>query len=490
MNCAQPTEPSVRYISMFSGIEAATAAWHQLGWTPIVFAEIEPFPSAVLKHHYPNITNVGDVTKHDWSQYRGMCDIVVGGPPCQAFSIAGLRKSLGDHRGNLSLEYVRAIHAIRPSLSVTENVPGWLSTEDNAFGCFLAGIVGADAPLCSPLERGRWPSAGMVAGPLGRSAWRVLDSQYFGVPQRRKRVFVVTSFVDWLDPAEILFEPRSVRRDTQKSRKTRQDIAPATGSCAQPSCEPVAFGGGNAAAIDVSTTLSAKGGVGRLDFESETLIAASCVGHGVYSETLPTMRAQFADAGGGSETLIAFNAREDPCATGDVAGALGSSSPQAQAIAFSCKDHGADAGEIAPTLRAMNHSGSHANAGGQVAVAVSLRGREGGATAELSGETMPALRTGGGGADKAHALTQMGVRRLLPVETERLQGFSDGYTRILWRGKAADNCPDGPRYRAVGNSMTVNVMHWLGTRLEAATSKSAPHTAAHTAEETTPLVAG
>ena len=127
-------------------------------------------------------------------------------------------------------------------------------------------------------------------------------------------------------------------------------------------------------------------------------------------------------------------------------------------------------------------------ASAQHAVAVSLRGREGGATAELSGETMPALRTGGGGSDKAHALTGVGVRRLTPVECERLQGFPDGYTRISWRGKQTEDCPDGPRYRAIGNSMTVNVMHWLGTRLEAATAKTAPHTAQHTAEDIPPPV--
>jgi DNA (cytosine-5)-methyltransferase 1 len=133
---------------------------------------------------------------------------------------------------------------------------------------------------------------------------------------------------------------------------------------------------------------------------------------------------------------------------------------------------GADAGGIAPTLRAMGHSGSHANAGGQLAVAVSLRGRDGGATAELSGDVMPALRTGGGGGDKPHALTQMGVRRLTPIEAERLQGFSDNYTRIPWRGRPEDECPDGPRYRAVGNSMTVDVMSWLGKRIQKNQSNS------------------
>src|ERR1019366_1011489 len=156
----------MKYISMFAGIEAASVAFGPLGWEPIVFAEIERFPSAVLAHHYPDIPNVGDVAAHDWSAYRGLCDLVVAGPPCQAFSVAGLRASLDDARGNLSLLHMKAIHAIQPRWTLTENVPGWLSTKDNAFGCFLGGLVGADAPLVSPLELGRWSESGVVSGPL------------------------------------------------------------------------------------------------------------------------------------------------------------------------------------------------------------------------------------------------------------------------------------------------------------------------------------
>lgn len=216
----------MKYISMFSGIEAATCAFHPLGWEPVAFAEIEKFPSAVLAHRWPHVPNLGDMTKVDWSQFAGKIDVVIGGPPCQAFSVAGLRKSLEDARGNLSLEYVKAVHAIKPRFVITENVPGWLTTADNAFGCFLAGMVGADAPLVSPLERGRWTDSGVITGPLGCTAWRVLNAQHFGVAQRRHRVFAVSSFGDRPDPVAVLFEPEGGSRNTQTGRETREGIAP------------------------------------------------------------------------------------------------------------------------------------------------------------------------------------------------------------------------------------------------------------------------
>lgn len=198
----------LKYISLFSGIEAATVAWEPLEWKPVAFAEIEPFPSALLAHRYPGVPNLGDVSAVDWSPYRGIVDVVVGGSPCQAFSVAGLRKSLEDPRGNLTLEYVRAVHAIRPRYAVWENVPGVLSTSDNAFGCFLAALVGADEAL-APEES--WPGAGMVSGPGGRAAWRLLDAQFFGLAQRRLRVFVVFCPGGGADPAEVLFERPRLR---------------------------------------------------------------------------------------------------------------------------------------------------------------------------------------------------------------------------------------------------------------------------------------
>ena len=208
------------YISFCSGIEAATAAWHPLGWSPVAFCEIDKFASRVLAHHYPNVPNLGDFTKVDWSQYSA--DICVGGTPCQAFSVAGLRNSLADERGNLTLEFVRAINIIRPHTVVWENVPGVLSTADNAFGCFLAALVGCDEPIV--FEQG-WPNSGVVDGPDRRAAWRILDAQYFGLAQRRKRVFVVANSGDRPHPAEILLEWESLRRDSAPSREKGEGAA-------------------------------------------------------------------------------------------------------------------------------------------------------------------------------------------------------------------------------------------------------------------------
>ena len=208
------------YISFCSGIEAATAAWHPLGWSPVAFCEIDKFASRVLAHHYPNVPNLGDFTKVDWSQYSA--DICVGGTPCQAFSVAGLRNSLADERGNLTLEFVRAINIIRPHTVVWENVPGVLSTADNAFGCFLAALVGCDEPIV--FEQG-WPNSGVVDGPDRRAAWRILDAQYFGLAQRRKRVFVVANSGDRPHPAEILLEWESLRRDSPPSRTAGEGAA-------------------------------------------------------------------------------------------------------------------------------------------------------------------------------------------------------------------------------------------------------------------------
>lgn len=212
----------MRYLSFCSGIEAATVAWHSLGWTPAAFCEIDKFPSRVLAHHFPNVPNLGDFTKVDWTPYVGNVDICVGGTPCQSFSFAGLRNSLADERGNLTLEFVRAINIIRPHTVVWENVPGVLSTSDNAFGCFLGALVGSDDPIV--FEQG-WPNAGVVDGPERRAAWRVLDAQYFGLAQRRKRVFVVASTHDRPHPAEILLEWEGLRRDSPPSREKGEGTA-------------------------------------------------------------------------------------------------------------------------------------------------------------------------------------------------------------------------------------------------------------------------
>ena len=206
----------MRFGSVCSGIEAASVAWNPLGWTAAWLAEIEPFPAAVLAHHYPEVPNLGDMTTIARRVLLGEAeapDLLCGGTPCQAFSVAGLRNSLDDDRGNLSLKFVELADAIdhvrvragKPaSIIFWENVPGVLSTKDNAFGCFLAGLAGENEPLQPP--GGRWTNAGAVFGPSRAIAWRTLDAQYTGLAQRRKRVFVVASARNGFDPAQVLFE--------------------------------------------------------------------------------------------------------------------------------------------------------------------------------------------------------------------------------------------------------------------------------------------
>jgi DNA (cytosine-5)-methyltransferase 1 len=225
----------MRFGSVCSGIEAASVAWEPLGWKAAWFSEIEPFPSAVLAHHYPDVSNLGDMTKLPELLSTGLLeapDVFCGGTPCQAFSVAGLRKSLDDARGNLSLTFCeianeidnrRVVAGMAPTVVFWENVPGVLSTKDNAFGCFLAGLAGEDDPLVAP--GGKWTNAGYVLGPKRAVAWRVLDAQYFGVAQRRRRVFVVASARADFDPAAVLFEFDGVRRDTAPSREAGQAVA-------------------------------------------------------------------------------------------------------------------------------------------------------------------------------------------------------------------------------------------------------------------------
>lgn len=226
--------------SVCSGIEAATVALGPIGFKTLWLSEIDTAPCAVLAHHYPDVPNLGDMTKiaaliRDC--FVPAPDVFCGGTPCQAFSIAGLRNSLDDDRGNLSLVFCeiadeidkrRAADGLLPAVILWENVPGVLSTSDNAFGCFLAGLAGEDDPIEPP--GAKWTNAGCVFGPKRTVAWRVTDAQYFGVAQRRRRVFVVASAREGFDPAAVLFEFDGVRRDSAPSREAGQgfthDVAP------------------------------------------------------------------------------------------------------------------------------------------------------------------------------------------------------------------------------------------------------------------------
>ncbi len=448
----------MKYGSVCSGIEAASKAWEPLGWKPAWFSEIEPFPSAVLAHHWPEVANLGDMTKIADAVRAGEVeapDVLVGGTPCQAFSIAGLREGLSDDRGQLTLSYVELANEIDAkrrergepeSIIVWENVPGVLSSKDNAFGCFLAGLAGESSEL-QPAGR-KWTHAGCVSGPERVIAWRVLDAQFFGVAQRRRRVFVVASARKGFNPASVLFEFDGVRRDTAPSRETQKAVAALTargiGTCGADDNQAqaghlMAFGGGNTTGqIDVATACTAHGI--RLDFDTET---------------------------------FAVHGKQDPDTNCELAHTLGRNNGQENAcIAFSYKDNGADAtSDLSPTIRAGNHDKSHANSGQPRAIALTYTAPAiGHFKADNISSTLTKSAGQGNGETQngAFVLKNMDVRRLTPVECERLQGFPDNHTLIGWRGKNTDECPDGPRYKAIGNSMAVPVMRWIGERIVAA----------------------
>lgn len=454
----------MKYGSVCSGIEAASKAWEPLGWKPAWFSEIEPFPSAVLAHHWPEVTNLGDMTKIADAVRAGEVeapDVLIGGTPCQAFSIAGLREGLSDDRGQLTLSYVELANAIDAkrrergepeAIIVWENVPGVLSSKDNAFGCFLAGLAGESSEL-QPAG-GKWTHAGCVSGPERVIAWRVLDAQFFGVAQRRRRVFVVASARKGFDPAAVLFELDSVRRDSAPRRETQKAVAALTargvGTCGADDNQAqaghlIAFGGGNTAGhIDVATACTAHGI--RLDFDTET---------------------------------FAVHGTQDPDTNRELAHTLGRNNGQENAcIAFSYKDNGADAtSDLSPKIRAGNHDKSHANSGQPPAIAMTYTAPAiGHFKADNISSTLTKSAGQGNGETQngAFVLKNMDVRRLTPIECERLQGFPDNHTMIGWRGKDATECPDGPRYKAIGNSMAVPVMRWIGERIAAAMPAEEP----------------
>ena len=464
----------MRYLSVCSGIEAASAAWHDLGWAPLAFSEIEAFPRAVLAHHFPSVPLHGDFTVLRDQPWIVDADLLVGGTPCQAFSVAGLRGSLADARGNLTLEFVRLANAIddlrraagrAPAWIVWENVPGVLSVSDNAFGAFLGGLVGSDAAIKPPTGRG-WTDAGVVHGPRRCAAWRVLDAQHFGVAQRRRRVFVLArgGAGDWSAADALLPVGESVRWHPAPRRESEQRPAPS------PAARTRGGGGlGADAELDgalipeIANPLTARmhKGVNTTADEGQTMIA----------HTLQT-QCGFATEDGtgrGSPLVpVAFHPTQDPISSVDgTTHAMGTGSKGGMAtvaVAFSAKDHGADAGGLAPTLRAMGHGASHANGGGQVAVAFeenfdAVR-KVDVAPAMTANGYKPSQNAGGLGLQSA-----MQVRRLTPRECERLQGFPDDWTLIPWRGKPDAECPDGPRYKALGNSMAVPCMRWIGERI-------------------------
>jgi DNA (cytosine-5)-methyltransferase 1 len=495
----------MKFGSVCSGIEAASVAWEPLGWKAAWFSEIEPFPCAVLKHHYPDVPNFGDMTTLPQRIISGEIeppDLFCGGTPCQAFSVAGMRKSLDDARGNLSLTFCEIANAIdnvrlaggeHPAIIFWENVPGVLSTKDNAFGCFLAGLAGEDGAVEPP--GGKWANAGCVYGPQRAVAWRVLDAQYFGVAQRRRRVFVVASARADFDPAAVLFEFDGLRRDTAPSREARQTVAPTIAGCAN-------GGGANGPGRDVDSVESLQismclnaGGMNRLDAESETLLPINIYG-GNKRQDRPEGGFYVRMDEDTSKTLDAATGLNPTCSQGGTAVmqpiALQDVTPRekaqngkgwnddgvsytvdvaatqgvAQPIAWS--EELTASIDLAGTIQRGGAGGRHDGVAQPVAWSI-MPQNSGKDYKARQVDVLQPLMAGGvqhGNQGGDIIQTAMQVRRLTPVECERLQGFPDGYTEISWRKKPASECPDGPRYKALGNSWAVPVVRWIGKRIE------------------------
>ena len=324
----------MHYLSVCSGIEAASVAWKGLGWTPVAFSEVEPFPCSVLTTRFPDVPNVGDMTRIAGRKFRGTVDLLVGGTPCQGFSVAGKRGGLSDIRSGLAMHFVRLVSESKPGWIVWENVPGAFSTASGRdFGAFVRALDECGYHL----------------------AWRVLDAQYFGVPQRRRQIFLVGHSADWRHPAAVLFEPGCLRRDTEAGGKKRQDVTQALTGC---------LGAGGA---------------------DDNRAQAGFYVPEIVSQAMSCKWAKGTSGPAGDEyhNLVCAPLTTKPYADNDA---------QESRLIISCP----------------------------------------------------------------------GVRRLTPLECERLQGFPDGWTDVLHEGRPAS---DSARYKALGNSMAVPVMRWIGERI-------------------------
>ena len=437
-------------------------AFEPLGWRPLAFSEIEAFPRAVLKHHYPDTPCHGDFTTLKDEPWIVDADLLCGGTPCQAFSVAGNRQSLADDRGNLTLQFVLLADAIdhlrstagrEPAWILWENVPGVLSTNDNAFGAFLGGLVGRTAPIPEPADG--WTGAGVVDGPTRCAAWRILDAQHFGLAQRRKRVFVLArggagrwAVADALLPiiessqwhsAPSRGAGEGVARgfETGPSGGRITDLAPTIDCLAKNGRIQNQLGVGVMEVVpEVTRPLTAAMGTkwnGNGDLESSlipsvvgTLTAnmVGCAGTPGYNETehiLPMlMRMREGKEGGGKGPLVS----EDQSLT------LATGNDQVLAYA------------IQERAVSENVNAGPQGKGWQEGVAFTMEARHH-AQSVSSG---------------------MQVRRLTPVECCRLQGFPDDYLYITYRGKPA---ADGPKYKALGHSWAVPCARWIGERIKA-----------------------
>ena len=481
----------MRYVSLFSGIEAASVAWEPLGWEPVCFAELDEFPSAVLAQRYPGVPNVGDVTKVNWKRLKGKCDVLVGGSPCQSFSVAGKREGLKGESG-LMFEYIRAVREVRPRWFLWENVPGALTSERGE----------AFRQLLSEMDA------------LGYGmAWRVLDAQFFGVAQRRERVFLVGRLGE-RPPVEVLFDGDGLQWDFAQGREKRAELAAAarrspadTGEClngwdvqSKRVYDPEA----------VAPTLPSGTNEGmniQPNVLTECAIQGSMIGradaNGPQGSGIETDGASFTLNCTDRHGVLAFaqNTRDEVRVQGDgtLSGAL-AANPGMKQTTYVCETAhtgsnglGVAKSDVSPTISTGNSTAVYP-INEQIATRSNALGRgtglgvaedgdpgytlqaahphmvaecpmtmaDGNSKAAVMEDACGTLKVGGEAPIMARRAV---VRRLTPMECERLQGFPDNWTRIPYRGKPEEECPDTPRYKAIGNSMAVPVMKWIGERI-------------------------
>ena len=459
----------MKYASVCSGVEAASLAWIPLGWEAVWFSEIDPFPCSVLKERFPGVPNLGDMTKIEGENYFGTVDLLVGGTPCQGFSVAGKQGGLDDPRSALCLAYCNLLETMRPRWFVWENVPGVFSTNGGEdFRAFLRKI-----------------------DEIGYScAWRVLDAQYVrvdgfprAVPQRRRRVFVVGhSSGDWRYPASILFEPGCLPWNTPPRRVKGAGVArslTASTGCASGKEQQHTFISGDGrplnaicragdmanseTSVEVGTTLLAR------QYKSPPFVCTHETGQGYWQDgyIAGTLRAEGENRPSKPLNIICagFSGGQ-----GENAGGIGYQEEVAPTIRSSesgsnqVPDILCQYGDVAGTLTARHDSSPCVDRGATIVYENHAQNSR----VKPCGECSPHLnaKAGTGGGNLPIVLGAFTVRRLTPVECERLMGFPDNWTRIPWRGKPEEQCPDSPRYKACGNSMCVNVMRWIGMRIE------------------------
>lgn len=505
-----------RYVSIFSGVEAASLAWEPLGWEPVAFSEIEPFPCAVLAERWPDVPNLGDITKINWKEeINGAIDLVVGGSPCQSFSVAGKREGLEGASG-LMFEYIRCVQELRPRWFLWENVPGALTSEDG----------GAFGQLLSEMDE------------LGYGlAWRVLDAQFFGVAQRRRRLFLV-GHLGAESPAEVLFEPDCLSGNPQSSREKRKELTRRAGrsaACAgfkysaAPRANTIGYAEEQANTLtadwhapavfplpnmamsqygtEIAGCLTARGDSSPCADRGQNIVCmtgtqahchisdeiAGCLTAHMGKDDAPVV----VDSANRKNPVpapfgFAQNTRNEVRIVGDgtVCGAL-AAGPGMKQTTFVCTGGTYPINEQIATRDKKLGRGTGLGIGADGNPAFTLLanhmhmvaascGSDPIAMGDLNAHTAicrnvcPTLKCGGDGAmvaaeneGESVGANTMLVRRLTPLECERLQGFPDGHTLIGWKGKPAEECPDGPRYKAIGNSMAVPVMRWIGERIAA-----------------------